>query len=419
MVANGSLENTPNDINKLIGCVNALSKEIVGDNSLVKIVIGAYADCAAFCQNIKISKQITATFNQMGEIYNKNLSEEARLNMVEIDSQHIDGSMSATERGQKLTWMKSVEKGMQDCRILTNVRCLSEGVDVPSLDAVIFLSPRNSQVDVVQSVGRVMRRAQGKKYGYIIIPVVVPTDVDTNKALDNNVEYKVVWTILNALRAHDDRFDATINKLELNKNKPANILVGRPSHGDDPNSEFTDKEDYSDTVLQLSLKFEQMQNLLYAKMVEKVGDRRYWEQWATDIAKIAERHIERITLLVDEDKKHQKAFERFMKGLHKNINPSVTEAEAIEMLAQHIITQPVFEALFENYSFVKNNAISQSMQQVLSLLENENTEQENETLQKFYDSVRLRASEIDNAEAKQKLSWNFTINSLNQLFQSW
>lgn len=404
MVANGSMEIPANDINKLIGCVNALSKEIVGDNSLVKTSDPEPMRTAvAFCQNIKISKQITATFNQMGEIYNKNLSEKARQNMVVVDSKHIDGSMSATERGQKLTWLKSVDKGTQDCRILTNVRCLSEGVDVPSLDAVIFLSPRNSQVDVVQSVGRVMRRAPGKKYGYIIIPIVVPTDVDTNKALDKNAEYKVVWTILNALRAHDDRFDATINKLELNKNKPANILVGRPSHGDDPNSEFTDKEDYSDTVLQLSLKFEQMQNLLYAKMVEKVGDRRYWEQWATDIAKIAERHIERITLLVDEDKKHQKAFERFMKGLHKNINPSVTEAEAIEMLAQHIITQPVFEALFENYSFVKNNAISQSMQQVLSLLENENTEQENETLQKFYDSVRLRASEIDNAEAKQKI----------------
>ena len=108
-----------------------------------------------------------------------------------------------------------------------------------------------------------------------------------------------------------------------------------------------------------------MQSLLYAKMVERVGDRRYWEQWAKDVADIAERHIKRITLLVAEDKKHRKAFDRFMKGLHKNINPSVSEEEAIEMLAQHIITQPIFEALFDKYSFVKNNAISQSMQQVL------------------------------------------------------
>jgi predicted helicase len=405
MVANGQTEIPADDVNKLIGCINALSKELVGDNALVKSSDPEPMHTAvAFCQSIKTSKQITNTFNQMSELYYKNLNEEAQQRMVVVDSQHIDGTMPATERGQKLSWLKSVKRDTQKCHILTNVRCLSEGVDVPSLDAVIFLSPRNSQVDVVQSVGRVMRKAPNKKYGYIIIPVVVPSDVDAKKALDNNQAYAVVWTVLNALRAHDDRFNATINKIELNKKKPQNILVGVPSHGGD--EDYGDARSLSDTseaVVQLSLKFEKMQDLLYAKMVEKVGDRRYWEQWAKDVAEIAERHIERITKLVAEDKKHKNAFERFMKGLHKNINPSVTEEEAIEMLSQHIITQPVFDALFDNYSFVKNNAISQSMQQVLSLLEEDNTEQENETLQKFYDSVKMRASEIDNAEAKQKI----------------
>lgn len=404
MVSNNPAEVPANDVNKLIGCVNALSKEIVGDNSLVKSSDPEPMHTAvAFCRNIRISKQITATFNQMGDIYYKNLSDEARSRMVMIESEHIDGTMPATERYQKLSWLKSVERGTQNCRILTNVRCLSEGVDVPSLDAVIFLSPRNSQVDVVQSVGRVMRRAPDKKYGYIIIPVVIPSDADTKKALDNNKEYAVVWTVLNALRAHDDRFNATVNKIELNRNKPQNILVGAPSYGSDDDVIDFSPEAFSDVELKLSLKFEEMQALLYAKMVEKVGDRRYWEQWAKDIAEIAERHIQRITELVASDKKHRKAFDSFLKGLHKNINPSVSETEAIEMLAQHIITQPVFEALFENYSFVRNNPISQSMQQVLSLLEEENTEQENETLLKFYDSVKIRASKIDNAEAKQKI----------------
>ncbi|OPZ14292.1 MAG: Type III restriction enzyme, res subunit [Bacteroidetes bacterium ADurb.BinA261] len=404
MVSNSPAEVPANDVNKLIGCVNALSKEIVGDNSLVKSSDPEPMHTAvAFCQNIRISKQITATFNQMGDIYYKNLSDEARSRMVMIESEHIDGTMPATERYQKLSWLKSVERGTQNCRILTNVRCLSEGVDVPSLDAVIFLSPRNSQVDVVQSVGRVMRRAPDKKYGYIIIPVVIPSDADTKKALDNNKEYAVVWTVLNALRAHDDRFNATVNKIELNRNKPQNILVGAPSYGSDDDVIDFSPEAFSDVELKLSLKFEEMQTLLYAKMVEKVGDRRYWEQWAKDIAEIAERHIQRITELVASDKKHRKAFDSFLKGLHKNINPSVSETEAIEMLAQHIITQPVFEALFENYSFVRNNPISQSMQQVLLLLEEENTEQENETLQKFYDSVKMGASKIDNAEAKQKI----------------
>src|SRR5690606_4644291 len=131
-----------------------------------------------------------------------------------VSSKHIDGCMNAPQRDELLGWLKDDIAG-NECRILTNVRCLSVGVDVPSLDAVMFLSARNSQVDVVQSVGRVMRKAPGKKYGYIIIPVIVPADIQADKALDDNERYKVVWTVLNALRAHDDRFNATVNKIEL------------------------------------------------------------------------------------------------------------------------------------------------------------------------------------------------------------
>src|SRR5690606_23381162 len=129
------------------------------------------------------------------------------------------------EKESLMSWLnEDFEDG--ESRILTNVRVLSEGVDVPSLDAVMFLSARISQVDVVQSVGRVMRLAEGKNYGYIIIPVVIPTSVSAEEALDDNERFKVVWTVLNALRAHDDRFNATVNKIELNKKRPSNILVG-------------------------------------------------------------------------------------------------------------------------------------------------------------------------------------------------
>ena len=405
MVARGETEIPANDVNKLIGCVNALSKEIVGDEGTVKASDPEpMCTAVAFCQSIKVSKQITNTFNQMSDLYYKELSDEQQQKMVVVESDHIDGTMAATTRGQKLSWLKSVPKGSMQCRILTNVRCLSEGVDVPSLDAVMFLSARNSQVDVVQSVGRVMRRSPGKKYGYIIIPIVVPADVQGEKASSNNADYAVVWTVLNALRAHDDRFKATINKIELNKNKPESIVIGGASHGRDDNN-GTEKVGTAgaEAALQMAIQFDNMQSLLYAKLVEKVGERRYWEQWARDVADIAVRQIENIRTLVEEDKKHKQAFDKFLKGLHKNINPSVSEEDAIEMLAQHLITQPVFEALFENYSFVRNNPISQSMEKMLVLLDEQKDEKDTETLQKFYDSVRERAKDIDNAEAKQKI----------------
>lgn len=245
-----------------------------------------------------------------------------------------------------------------------------------------------------------------KKYGYIIIPVVVPTDIEADKALDSNERYKVVWTVLNALRAHDDRFNATVNKIELNKKRPSQILVGRPdfTFDDEGNPIPFDggSSTNKDLSQQLAIQFEQLQHVVFARMVQKVGDRRYWEQWAKNVAEIAERQIERITNMVKKGE-HKAAFEKFLCGLQKNINPSITQQEAIEMLSQHIITQPVFEALFEGYSFVKNNPISLSMQGMLDLLESQAIEKDTETLEKFYDSVRKRASDIDNAEGKQRI----------------
>ncbi|HRG58689.1 MAG TPA: DEAD/DEAH box helicase family protein [Bacteroidia bacterium] len=409
MIADKESEINTDDASKLIGCINALSKQFLGDDDKTKISDpNPMRRAVAFCQSIAVSKKITATYNSATDAYISSLPDDKQNQMVSVSSQHIDGTMSAPNRDELLAWLK--EGGEEnECRILTNVRCLSEGVDVPSLDAVLFLSARNSQVDVVQSVGRVMRKSPGKKYGYIIIPVVVPSDVDAALALDDNERYKVVWTVLNALRAHDDRFNATVNKIELNKHRPSQILVGRPEYTFDndgmPSLVSEEQVPYGSKSIQdqLALQFEQLQNVVFARMVNKVGDRRYWEQWAKSVAEIAERQVERIQTLITNDKTHQKAFANFLGGLQKNINPSITEHEAVEMLSQHIITKPVFEALFEGYSFVKNNPISVSMQSMLDLLEDQSFNKDAETLQKFYESVKMRASGIDNSEGKQRI----------------
>jgi predicted helicase len=409
MIADKESEINTDDASKLIGCINALSKQILGDQGIIKESDPEpMRRAVAFCQSIAVSRKITATFNTATDAYISSLPAEKKEQMVSVDSKHIDGTMSAPQRDELLGWLKA-EPGENECRVLTNVRCLSEGVDVPTLDAVLFLSARNSQVDVVQSVGRVMRKAPGKKYGYIIIPVVVPSDVDAASALDDNERFKVVWTVLNALRAHDDRFNATVNKIELNKSIPKSILVGGTAYSfdedglpvaNDPEIPYGTNKDIS---RQLALQFEQLQNVVFARMVLKVGDRRYWEQWAKSVAEIAERQLERITRLIQDSGKHQLAFDQFLGGLQSNINPGITQQEAVEMLSQHIITKPVFEALFEGYSFVKNNPISVSMQTMLDLLEDQSFDKDAATLEKFYESVKMRASGIDNAEGKQRI----------------
>tara|TARA_R110002049_G_scaffold185921_4_gene354203 strand:- start:3676 stop:8556 length:4881 start_codon:yes stop_codon:yes gene_type:complete len=404
MVANSENEINSDDASKLIGCLNALSKQVLGDNGLIKEVDPEPMKRAvAFCQNIKISKKITNTFNDTSDVYLDSVEPSQREKLVNVSSNHIDGSMNAPQRDELLGWLKSQSADSNECRILTNVRCLSEGVDVPSLDAVLFLSARNSQVDVVQSVGRVMRKSPGKNYGYIIIPVVVPSDVEPSKALDDNDRFRVVWSVLNALRAHDDRFNATINKIDLNKKKPDNILVGGVTHGIDGIDDAESAKATKEINNQIQMQFEQLQSVVYAKMVQKVGDRVYWEKWARDVAKIAENQIDRINNLINREPKYQKAFNKFLKGLQKNINPSISESQAVEMLSQHIITKPVFEALFKGYSFVKNNAISTSMQTMLEVLEDQALDKDAETLDKFYQSVKKRAEGIDNAEGKQRI----------------
>ena len=410
MIMDKESEINTDDASKLIGCINALSKQILGDEGIIKDTDPEpMRRAVAFCQSIAASKKITNIFNFASETYISELPPEKQEQTQLVASKHIDGTMNATDRNDLLSWLKD-EPADKECRVLTNVRCLSEGVDVPSLDAVLFLSARNSQVDVVQSVGRVMRKSPGKKYGYIIIPIVVPSDVEAGKALDDNERYKVVWTVLNALRAHDDRFNATVNKIELNKNRPEQIIVGRPEISFDPDGNPIYPSDNDNGASsskniseQISLQFEQLQNVVFARMVNKVGDRRYWEQWAKSVAEIATRQTIRIAELVNDNGKHQKEFDKFLNGLHKNINPSITEAEAIEMLSQHIITKPVFDALFEGYSFVNNNPMSQSMQKMLDLLEEQSFDKDAETLNKFYESVKMRAAGIDNAEGKQRI----------------
>ena len=401
------------DPSKLIGCINALSKKVLGaDEEFVK---GSdplpMRRAVAFCSSIKASKAIANAFTDYKDLYMEDIREEDRATMVDVVAHHVDGSMSATKRDEELMWLKEQPENERECRMLTNARCLSEGVDVPSLDAVVFISPKNSQVDVVQSVGRVMRRSEGKKYGYIIIPVVVPADAEGDKVLENHPNFKVVWTVLNALRAHDDRFNAEVNKIELSKKKPKNILfggVGASRKDEDQHSDGDSKpraESAAEQLAtQLSMSFNDLQNVFYAKLVTKVGTKRYWELWARDIAQIAEQHIERIKALIADNGKHRRAFDQLMRGLHRNINPGLSEQDAIEMLSQHIISRPVFEALFENYQFAASNPISRSMQKMLDLLDDETkTEEEHQKLQKFYEYVRDTVGNIHEAEGRQRI----------------
>lgn len=408
------------DATKLIGCINGLSKRIKGDDGITKEQDPLMMHRAvAFCQTINPTKknpsfsstQLAKYFGQISQEYKSTLPESDYKDVVNIKAQHIDGSMDANTRNEKIAWLKQDAEDPNECRVLCNVRCLSEGVDVPALDAVLFLSPRNSEVEVVQSVGRVMRSFKDKKYGYIIIPVIVPNDVKPEEALNDNDRFKVVWDILNALRSHDENFNAHVNKIHLNKKRPPKITVagvprGQYTIGQSAPSGRAVNLSNEEVARQLDIQFGELQGGIYARLVEKVGDKMYWENWGRSIGEIAKKFMDRIELLIKENENAHKYFEDFIGGLHKNINDSITEEEAVGMLAQHMITRPVFDALFSEYQFVNNNAVSRSMQDMIEVLESEGMEMDLQVLEKFYISVRNNVTDIDNLEGKQTIIYN-------------
>jgi predicted helicase len=414
------------DATKIVGCYKAMTKaDLTAD---IATDTGHMRRALAFCRDIASSKLVRDEFAAVVEEYLASVADldpETDPNADQAlgcEVHHVDGTFNAKTRTRELEWLKA-EHQDNSCRILTNARCLSEGVDVPALDAIMFMHPRKSQIDVVQSVGRVMRRAPGKKMGYVILPVGIPAGVAPEEALNNNEKYKVVWQILNALRAHDERFDATINKMDLGVDVSGQIEVIAVSNklptksakkqkklglGQGGGSSDDEDRDGSSTsvegVEQLAFTLDEFTAAIRAKIVKKCGRRDYWEDWAGDIAKIAQTHITRITAIVEQPgSKEREAFDRFVAEIRDDLNESISESDAIEMLAQHLITRPVFEALFEGYSFTKNNPVSVAMETVLDVLQEQNLGKEAESLQRFYDSVRVRASGIDNAAGKQKI----------------
>lgn len=383
------------DIGKIIGVWNAMVKR----NGITDEINGAPLKRAiAFTDTIKHSKMISEEFNQVVNEYLDTQSTES----FKVDVHHVDGGLNALEKEEQIDWLGNNDIEENHARVLSNVRFLTEGIDVPNLDAIIFFSPKKSQVDIVQAVGRIMRKAENKQYGYIILPIVVADGSDPHLALDNDKKYKQVWQVLNALRSTDERFDAEVNTLDLNKNKSKRIdFIGVDSSPDQPVKEDVFNEHGSEQ-LELPLDWKEMRNAFYGKIVQHVGDRRYLEDWSKDVADIAKMYVRRINDLIDSNQGAKLAFDKFLKSLRYNINDSIDQEKAVEMLAQHLITEPVFNALFSDYDFVKNNAVSKSMNDIISAFKVFGFAKEQEQLKLFYESVKLRASGIDNIQGKQK-----------------
>lgn len=413
------------DATKMIGCYKALAKIGFKDKEGKPATGHPMQRALAFCSSINLSKTFTRHFmNVVSEYQNRDEIEDKFKTDLKVELDHVDGTFNADKRSKCISWLKD-ETDEDVCRVLSNARCLAEGVDIPALDSVLFMHPRKSQIDVVQSVGRVMRKAEGKKLGYVILPVTVAPGVSPERTLNaNNNKFSVIWQVLNALRAHDERLDSTINRIALGEDVSDKIdVVGLAPTGKlDPTEAVIDyvrprrkpqeprqrEKPQSEDTQNRPLPFTQTEisKAIMAKIVDKCGTRDYWEDWATDIAKIAQQHKTRIQgLLTDKDTPIRKDFDKFHKEVQDDLNPEITDTDVVEMLAQHMITKPVFDVLFQGNNFTEQNTISRAMQATVKQLYEQNVDSEADTtkLRKFYESVKLRAEGIETAKGRQTL----------------
>ena len=301
-----------------------------------------------------------------------------------IDFTHIDGKDNAYEKASKLSWLK---ESSENTRVLSNAKCLTEGIDVPNLDAVCFFSKRDSVVDVVQAVGRAIRKADSKKYGYIILPLVLTEQeiAEYDKTLKGD-KFKIVWQVLIALRSHDERLidEARVNEiLQLER-------------------EFEEKEVPEATLFTIDDLFKEMKNAV----PKNLGDLQYWENYASKVGNIMQKLIHRIQALLDSSPAIQTLFSTFCKALQGNLNASFDESEAIALVAQHIITKPIFECIFPSLDFTTFDKVSAELEKLHTKLLEQGLNAETQTLEKFYTSVRQSAEYAKSDKSKQSLIKN-------------
>ena len=386
-----------NDAGKLLASWNAMAK-LKSEYEQFEQDPDPMQSVVAFARRIRESKEFVSTFNGMAE------NHEGPRDKRAYRADHVDGNHNALERARKLEWLAD---NSDECHVLSNARCLTEGVDVPALDAILFLSPRSSQIEVVQAVGRAMRRsdATGKKFGYIVIPITVPPQENYEKVILDS-RYNPTFQVLQALKSHDEDFYDSINQIDLRENKKISVAIFTDDSTTSEDDTRIDREGNEETQAALDLEVTgKIREALFARIVDSLTDKHYYTKWAEETARINAQYEERIKGLLETDKDGvQKDFREFHSSLKQELNDGITEEKAISLLAQHLVTRPVFDALFSEFQFAKHNPVAQAMERIIERLRFEHgTDAETKELEGFYKSIQRRIQYVDSAEKKQRI----------------
>ncbi|MGL2458754.1 type ISP restriction/modification enzyme [Helicobacter pylori] len=353
----------------------------------------------SFCKSIQTSKNIKDSFETIMECYDEELKKKSFKNL-QITIDHVDGTMNCKERLEKLEELNKFKPNT--CKVLSNARCLSEGVDVPALDSVIFFDGKSAMVDIIQAVGRVMRKAKRKKRGYIILPIALEeSEINNLDEAVKNTNFQNIWKVLKALRSHDSSLvdEATF------KEKIKIFGSDDRSNPDDEEELQKDKTEQSDPkqaqkTLFDAILLQDLANAVYNIMPTKLGDRNYWENFAKKTGNIAKTLNNRLKELFG---KNPEIFDNFLTSLRGNIHQNIKEEEALDMIISHIITKPIFDAIFGDNI---QNPIAKALDKMVLKLSDLGLEGETKDLKNLYESVKTEAARAKSQKTQQELIKN-------------
>ncbi len=354
-----------------------------------------------FCKSIDTSKRIKDSFETIMECYDEELKKKSFKNL-EIKIDHIDGTMNCKVRLEKLEELNEFQPNT--CKVLSNARCLSEGVDVPALDSIVFFDGKSAMVDIIQAVGRVMRKAKRKQRGYIILPIALEeSEIKNLNEAVNNTNFKNIWKVIKALRSHDPSLvdEATFKeKIKIfgsddgsNPDDEEELKKDKTQHQNDPKQA---QKTLFDAIL-----LQDLADAMYNVMPTKLGDRNYWENFTKKTGNIARTLNNRLKMIFD---KNPEFFHGFLDSLRENIHQNIKEDEALDMITSHIITKPIFDALFGDNI---KNPIAKALDKMVQKLSTLGLQGETKDLKNLYESVKTEALHAKSQKSQQELIKNF------------
>ncbi|GAA9655749.1 DEAD/DEAH box helicase family protein [Helicobacter pylori] len=356
----------------------------------------------SFCKSINTSKRIKESFETIMECYNEELKKKSFKNL-EIKIDHIDGTMNCKVRLEKLEELNAFKPNT--CKVLSNARCLSEGVDVPALDSIVFFDGKSAMVDIIQAVGRVMRKAKRKQRGYIILPIALEeSEIKNLDEAVNNTNFKNIWKVIKALRSHDPSLvdEATFKeKIKIFGSDDGKNQDDEDSRDGEPKQNKTEQDPkQAQKTLFDAIFLQDLADAIYNVMPTKLGDRNYWENFTKKTGNIARTLNNR---LKDIFEKNPEFFHDFLDSLRGNIHQNIKEDEALDMIISHIITKPIFDAIFGDNI---QNPIAKALDKMVEKLSTLGLQGETKDLKNLYESVKTEAMHAKSQKSQQELIKN-------------